>query len=112
MATLQTYQIRALENIRACVDAARTRGRCDIDPAAVPDHPWFSRAIGEIGANCESGDEAALVLSRVADELQEAAEAARGQPGWGDMCAAMGAIREAAAAMFRLDHEARLAKVR
>ncbi|MCZ7861010.1 hypothetical protein O9X98_06290 [Agrobacterium salinitolerans] len=80
---------------------ARNKNMSDLAPSAIGDHPLLLDTLRAIDGKTSSVDDASAALSRRADELEALAASCRTSPEWGDICVAMGAVRNAAVAVWR-----------
>ncbi len=82
--------------------SAREKGMSDIAPAEVATHRLLTDTLRDIDGSLSSVDDVSAALSKRADDLHALAEINRNSPSWGDVCVAMGAVRNAAVAVWHL----------
>lgn len=90
-------------------DAARSRGMTDLAAAMIAEHPLLKDTLAACSGVEGDVDELSSALTKRADELAKLAAADRTDPQWGDICIAMGAVRNAAAAVWRYEDEIKMA---
>lgn len=89
----------AFEN--GAVAARRNDMQGSWGPDDVDRNPHLLRALSALDG-CRAQDVASKVLSGMADELHDRAQADRSAPDWRDLALAMGDLRNAAAAVWRV----------
>jgi hypothetical protein len=100
------YKNLVTEEFRKSFETAFSTQASSLDPEVVGE--LLGNTLQAIEGLTVVDDVSAALTSR-ADELHAFAAANRSSPEWSDVCIAMGAVRNAAAAVWRADDERRLA---
>jgi hypothetical protein len=98
---MANYAELVTAEFRRSFEKANRNGASALDATSIVGHPLLSETLKAIEGKTDVVDDVAAALSARGDQLAAKAEANRQTPEWPDLCVAMGAVRNAAAEVWR-----------